>query len=138
MTNEEILQIAMEQSAIDCNCDPQDFRRIQNVVSLSAPNVLARRYLSLPFSCNLVSYGNNIVASVQEPLAETVRKYIDTYPTEHCFETPNLHVLSDALQPHGLKICFMAEYFLPDVTQLRALPCNYELRLLHAADFADL
>ena len=32
----------------------------------------------------------------------------------------------------------MAEYFLPDVKALKELPCEYELRVLHQKDFADL
>ena len=32
----------------------------------------------------------------------------------------------------------MAEYFLPDVTQLKELNCEYQMRILHQNDFADL
>ena len=32
----------------------------------------------------------------------------------------------------------MAEYYLPDVTKLHILPCNYELKLLEQSDFSDL
>lgn len=138
MTSREILQIAMEQSAVDCGCDPADFRKTDNVVVRSVPHPEARRYLTLPFSCNLVSYGNNVVASVSEEYRVPAEAYIAKYPVEHCFETPNLHVLNDALLPMGQKICFMAEYFLPDVNLLKAGECGYELRLLGPEDFASL
>ena len=138
MTNREILHIAMEQSAIDLNCQPEDFCCKENRVVISENQPDARRYLSLPFSCNLVSYGNNIVASVQKEYESIVRKYISTYAVEHCFETPNMHVLNDEMQKYGLRVCFMAEYFLPDVTVLRELECSYEMRILHNEDFADL
>lgn len=138
MTNQEILEAAMQQSAIDCNCRAEDFGKETNVMVRSQENAKARRYLTLPFACNLVSYGNNIVASVREDLEEPVGAYIEKYPPEHCFETPNMHVLNDELQKRGLRVCFMAEYFLPDMTRLRELPCNYEMRVLRQADFADL
>lgn len=138
MTNKEILQIAMKQSAIDLNCDWQDFRKEENVIVTSCEHEQARRYLKLPFDCNLVSYGNNIVASVNGELADVVKEYINHYSVEHCFETPNLHVLNEELQKRDLRMCFMAEYFLPDVEQLKALPCEYELKLLFPADFSDL
>ncbi len=138
MTNREILSGAMAQSAIDLNCDPSDFLKQENVIVRSAANPDARRYLKLPFSANLVSYGNNIVASVDEATEEAVRGYISRFPIEHCFETPNLHVLSDAIAPLGLKICFMAEYFLPDLSGLKPLACAYETRLLGPEDFKDL
>ena len=35
-TNEKILQIAMAQSAIDANCQAEDFLRSENVVALVA------------------------------------------------------------------------------------------------------
>lgn len=138
MTNQEILDIALQQSAYDCNCDPKDFMRDTNVVVLSKENEKARAYLALPFECDLVSYGNNIVAQVSDRLYDVVSAYISKYPIEHCFETPNMHVLNDELQKYDLRICFMAEYFLPDMTLLKKLPCKYELRVLHQSDFADL
>lgn len=138
MTNEQIRRIALQQSAYDCNCSPEDFTKAENVVTQSAAHPRARKYLSLPFACDLVSYGSNIVAQTNEALTPIVRAFIDKYPVEHCFETPNLHVLDEQLRPHGLKICFMAEYFLPDVAQLQALPCPYELRVLHQSDFSEL
>lgn len=138
MTNRDILQTAMRQSAIDLNCDAEDFRSGENKVVLSAAHPDARKYLALPFFLDLVSYGNNVVASAAPEFAEEAKRYIDKYPPEHCFETPNLHVLNDALQRHGMRVCFMAEYFLPDVNALCAPACGYELRLLTAADFADL
>lgn len=138
MTNQEILEIAVWQSAYDCNCEPEDFFKKENVIVTSVPNEKARRYLTLPFDCNLVTYGNNIVASVREDLTECVHDYINKYPAEHCFETPNFHVLNDKLQQKGLRVCFMAEYFLPDLTVIKELPCKYETRVLHQEDFTEL
>lgn len=138
VTNRQIMQTAMTQSAVDLNCDPADFCMTENKVVLSRKREGARRYLELPFSCNLVSYGSNIVASVQPEYAELVRGYISRFPVEHCFETPGLHVLNDAFREKGQLACFMAEYWLPDVGKVRALDCPYELRLLTPADFSAL
>ena len=138
MTNQDILNIALQQSAYDCGCGPEDFLKAENVVNISKPHPLARKYLKLPLSCDLVSYGSNIVAQASPALAPLVREYIDRYPVEHCFETPNLHALNERLQPFGQKICFMAEYFLPDVEAVKELPCGYEVRVLHQVDFAAL
>ena len=138
MTNEEILKIAIEQSAADLCADASDFEKNDNVVVLSRDNKDARKYLKLPFSCQLVSYGNNVVASVSPEYLEMTEKYISKYAVEHMFETPNLHVLNEMLLAKGQKICFMAEYFLPDVNVLRPLDCEYELRILTPKDFAEL
>jgi len=138
MTNQEILRIAMEQSAVDLCAKMSDFQRNENVVVFSQAGAGARRYLKLPFSCQFVSYGNNAVASVSPEFRELAEAYINSYPVEHLFETPHLHVLNEALMEKGQKICFMAEYFLPDVNVLRPLNCLCELRVLTQEDFADL
>lgn len=138
MTNEEILKIALQQSAYDCNCAPEDFLADKHVLTISKAHPKARKYLSLPLKCDLVSYGTNIVAQTSPELAGIVSDYIHTYSMEHCFETPNLHVLDEALRTFGLQSCFMAEYFLPDVTRLTPLGCGYELQILHQEDFQEL
>lgn len=127
MTNEEILRIAMEQSAVDANCLAEDFVKTENKIVYSKERPDARRYLELPLACHLVSYGTNIVASVGKEYEGLVRHYIEKYPVEHCFETPNLYVLNDAFAKYDLRVCFMAEYFLPDVRVLRksTVPIRY-------------
>ncbi|MBQ7840198.1 MAG: GNAT family N-acetyltransferase [Lachnospiraceae bacterium] len=138
MTTKEIYQIAMQQSAYDCNCEAADFLKAEHVIVQSVKNDNARKYLDLPLPCNLVSYGNNIVATVSPKLESVVRQYISGYQMEHCFETPNMHVLNDAVKPYGMKVCFMAEYFLPDMEIMKELTCPYELKVLYASDFKEL
>ena len=142
MTNREILKIAMEQSAADLCADAQDFEKSENTVVISQQSDNARKYLRLPFSCQLVSYGKGVVASVSPEFYDMVEKYINSYPTEHIFETPNMHVLNEALMEKGQKICFMAEYFLPDTDALRhsnaVNTVPYGMRLLGPDDFGEL
>lgn len=138
MNNNEILQTAMLQSAIDANCCVQDFCKTENVIVYSKKNSNARRYLELPLACNLISYGSNIVASIDKKYEEIVRTYIEKYPIEHCFETPNMYVLNDAFLPYDLEVCFMAEYFLPDITKLSKETCPYNMKILTKEDFTSL
>lgn len=138
MTNQDILKIAMEQSAIDANCRVEDFMRNDNVIVESVKNTGARKYLQLPLPCNLISYGTNIVASIDMQYKQIVESYINTYSIEHCFETPNMHVLNEAFEKHGMQTCFMAEYFLPDVNNLSPLNCQYDMKILTDKDFTSL
>ncbi len=138
MTNQEILRTAMEQSAVDINCRVSDFLCDSAVIVKSGVGSGARKYYKEPIACNLVSYGNNIVASVREEYRQIVEEYIGRYEYYHCFETPNMHWLNERLLEKGQKICFMAEYYLPDVEKLHELPCRYELKLLKQPDFAEL
>lgn len=138
MTGETILRIAKEQSAIDANCSPEDFSRSENVTVISEYDPRARKYLALPHICNLISYGKNIVATVDEKYKDIVSDYINRFEVCHCFETPNIHILNDEFQKYGCRVCFMAEYFLPDTDLLKVLPCDYETKLLTPDDFAGL
>lgn len=138
MTKKEIFETAMAQSAIDLNCAPEDFRKSEHVVVRSQIGAKARAYYREPIACNLVSYGSNIVASVKDEYRDLVTEYIGKFPYYHCFETPNLHWLNERMQPLGQKVCFMAEYFLPDPDRIPALECGYEMRLLGQQDFETL
>lgn len=140
MTNDDILRIALEQSATDMNCRPDDFLKSENIIVQSAANDGARKYLQLPFECNLVSYGNNIVASCKDGLTETVGNYLDGCRSSfyRCFETPSLSEFDAELEKHGLRICFMAEYFLPDIGLIKILPCKYDLKIIEPGGFESL
>lgn len=134
----DIWETALRQSAIDAGCRPEDFLLTENAVVLSRKHPAARKYLELPLACHLISYGNNVVASVGEPYRDLVAAYIDRFPAYRCFETPQLHLLDDALRERGLRVCFMAEYFLPEpgAPGVADTPC--ELRLMGPEDFAPL
>ena len=77
MIDKRILEIAMEQSAIDASCQASDFTRLDNVIVKSKSSLKARKYLQLPFICNLISYGTNIVASIDMQYRDIVEKYIN-------------------------------------------------------------
>lgn len=137
-TNDEIRNIAMGQSALDLNCCAEDFLKTENVIVRSEIGPLARKYYKEPIACNLVSYGSNIVASVKDEYRELVEEYVNKFEFFHCFETPNLHWLDSRMKEAGQRVCFMAEYFLPDVNKVKCLPCDYEIRVLKQKDFSDL
>lgn len=138
MTNHEILEIAMRQSALDNNAEIADFTKDENVLVPLKIGAGARVYFKEPMACNFVSYGSNIVATAKDEYAEIVREYLEKFTFYHCFETQNLHWLDERMKVHGQRVCFMAEYFLPDMNRLTRLPCEYELKVLTQEDFADL
>lgn len=137
-TNSEIMSIAMRQSALDTNAAEIDFLKESNVIVKSGISPLAKKYYKEPIACNLVSYGNNIVASVRDEYREIVEEYINKFEFFHCFEAPNMHWLDERMESLGQKICFMAEYFLPDMDKITRLPCAYELKVLEQKDFSEL
>lgn len=128
----------MRQSALESNCSKEDFYKFENVVTISKPNSKARCYLNLPFYLDMVSYGNNIVASVNSEMTDEIKAYINTYSTESSFEPQNIYLLNEMLKKHDMKVCFMAEYFLPDLNLLVEKPCEYKLRILEKDQLVDL
>ena len=78
------------------------------------------------------------MASVKEEYKEMVKEYLSKFEFYHCFETPNMHWLDERMREQGQRVCFMAEYFLPDVNSLKRLSCQYELEVLMQKDFDSL
>ncbi len=97
MTNREMMEIAMLQSAEDMGCCAEDFKADKNVVLAFKLGKNARKYYKEPITCNFVSYGNNIVAvSISETL-NIVSEYVRKFEFYRCFETPNFHWLNERL-----------------------------------------
>lgn len=138
MTNSEIKEIALRQSAEDIGCQPKDFLSDKNVIVPFCLGKKARKYYKEPITCDFVSYGSNIVAATTEEVSGLVTEYIGRFEFYHCFETPNMHWLNDRLAEQGHKVCFMAAYYLPDVNKISASNCLYEMRLLGQDDFKEL
>ena len=138
MTNSEIKEIALRQSAEDIGCRARDFLSDKNVVVPFRLGRNARKYYKEPITCNFVSYGNNVVAAATEEVSDLVTEYIGRFEFYHCFETPNMHWLDDRLAERGHKVCFMAEYYLPDVNKMVDTGCPYDIRILVQEDFREL
>ena len=136
MTNQEILQIALAQSARELNCAPEDLLRTEPVLSPLRLGPEARKYCKPATAGLLVSYGSNAAASVREDLGELVGEFIHKFQFYHCFEPPNLHWLDERLSVLGQRVCFLSEYYLPDLEKLRPLSCGYPLQIL--TDFSGL
>lgn len=77
MTNREMMEIAMRQSAEDMGCHVEDFKADKNVVVPINLGKKARKYLKEPITCNLVSYGNNIMAASIPETMDLVSAYVD-------------------------------------------------------------
>lgn len=139
ITNKEIMDIIMQQSAYDLNCKPDDFLQDENViVKFAGLGPHAKNYYIEPIAANFVSYGSNIVAAVGDEYRDIVEEYLKKYTYYHCFETPNMHWLDEKMKAFGQRVCFMAEYFVPDMNKLKKLTCDYELRVMGPEDFKDL
>ena len=141
MTQKDIFDIALKQSAADCSCSPEDFLRTEHVVTEARPNPSARRDRPNPPLCRLVSFGSNIVSACRKDLIPDVTAYVNSQSAHYrCFETPYIYELNKALEKFGMRVYKAHSAFLPDLEAVFGadLSCPYETRLLHPEDFTDL
>jgi ribosomal protein S18 acetylase RimI-like enzyme len=100
--------------------------------------VLAELYFeAVPVTVHIL-HGSNIVVATTKEVSDLVTEYIGKFEFYHCFETPNMHWLNDRLLERGHKVCFMAEYYLPDVNKIPDAECLYETHILVQDDFKNL
>ena len=141
MTQHDVMAVALRQSARDCNCRAEDFLREENVYVASEPNPGARRYLSLPLVCDIVSYGANAVISGDPALLPVIRACVEGMEAPcRAFETPGVYALNRVLEPAGARVCFMADYFLPDLGAVESAraDCAFDLRVLQREALSGL
>ena len=141
MNQNDILRVALNQSALDCSCQPEDFLNVENGYFESKPCEGARKYLSLPHVLDLVSYGTNIVACGKKELLPKINACLKGIGNvERCFETPSLYLINRLLEDENAEICFMAEYFLPDLTLVSDFEggCPFTLKTLVQGEFQKL
>lgn len=115
MNNKDIWKIAMEQSAIDLNCSVDDFMNKGNTVVLSKLNEGRKKCYKKSMFCGFAYYGDGLVASVDEKIKDFIEKFISRHSEYRCFDTPQLIVLNKEFEKHGKSVCFIAEFFLPDL-----------------------
>ena len=141
MTYQEIIATAMRQSAADCSCSEEDFRRSTNVVVESLPNENTSRYMTVPHICALYTYGTNVVASCRADLIPEVTAFLNQQVTAYrCFDTPAIYELNRILEKADARVAWMHNAYLPDPDLIYGteLPCAYETREMHPEDFAGL
>lgn len=117
-TNQQIREAAMKQQAFGSNCAPEDFLRAENVFTVSKPNENAHKYFHLPVILDIVSFGTNAVVSGDVEIIEEIKPVVNGTSFYRLFETPKMYALNEALFRKNAKICFMADYFLPDVEKV--------------------
>lgn len=105
----------MEQSAIDMNCTVDKFQKLGSTVVISKLNKGAKKCYKNKLFCGFAYYGDGLVASVDEKIKPFIDEFIKKHSAFRCFDTPQLIVLNKELEKYDKCICFIAEFFLPDL-----------------------
>jgi GNAT superfamily N-acetyltransferase len=139
MTQSDIWSIAFSQHATDMNCRPEDFTCGEPVAVISKANEGARAYLkNYPFFLDIACYGPNLVASVDPRIEDFSRRFICADPPYACFEPQKIMELNQVCEHYGMRVKYFAQYWLPDLSALHALPCRYEMQIMGNRDFTSL
>ena len=51
---------------------------------------------------------------------------------------PAIFTINDELRKHNVQFSFCAQRTLPDVDAIKAISCDYELKILHPDDYCEL
>lgn len=62
----------------------------------------------------------NVVACAEKVLHNELRQYLDGHKFYRCLTSPAVFELNEILASAGLKVGYMSEYFLPDVSKMQA------------------
>lgn len=138
MTNREIMDIALEQSAWDLQCGVSDFFKTDPVIVISRPEKRKKKFMPEINACELVTYGTNVVASVAPEIRGIAENYLRGKDPERAFEMPGILEFTEALQPLGYEIAYMGQDYLPRAELLKELVCPFEIRVLEKGEFEHL
>lgn len=138
MNNQAIKRIAIEQSAIDLNCKAEDLYQQKNKVVLAQMNNGRKRYFNEPHFCQLVCYGNSVVASVDKRIDEFMTSFVDKHIGFRCFDMPQLNVLNSEFNKYNKRVGIIAEYYLPDINIKREVNPDFEVKILRGDEIISL
>lgn len=138
MTDKEIWDIALLQSAWDLSCCPEDFSLDHPVVVVSKKDARKKKFMAEVNALEFHTFGTNVVASVSKEIEEDVIRFLSDKDPERAFEPTAIIELDRMLNRYGYKVAFMGLDFLPRTELLRELPCPYEIRFLEKGEFEHL
>lgn len=101
------------QLAIDLSCEPSDFDRAENVLTVSALNEGRRMYTSEKYFLQMATLGNNAVISADERLHPFLRGYMADRAGHWLFEEEKLAELNAELNKYGYRLCRSHHMCLP-------------------------
>ena len=138
MTNREMMDIALRQSAWDLSCEAGDFSLKHPVVVVSQKDARKKKFMAQENALEFHTYGTNVVASVSAEIVDETQAFLSDKDPERAFEPTAILALDRMLKKHGYEVAFMGLNFLPRVEIMTELPCAYETRVLERGEFEHL
>lgn len=114
MNYNQMIKIAMDQSAHDMGCITDDFQRDGYTINYSKLNEDRKNYYKEEFFCAFTYYGKGIVAAVSPEIRDFTDNYLKRFHGYRALSSPEIILLNRELEKYGKCISYIAEYFLPD------------------------
>lgn len=121
------MQKLRELLSLEFNCDPEDFCKAENILTVSALHEGGRSYSSEPYFFHMVTTGGNAVVTADACMQEFLRDHIAGTQGHFLFEIPNLLPIERELNRHGYTLTQTHHMFLPDraVAPVREYPVRW-------------
>ena len=113
-SEQEILATLKQQLAYDFNCQPEDFDRDENIITLPALNEKRRKFSKEIFFLQMATLGNNAVISADEKLHPWLTEWVKGKNGFWLFEQHNYFELECELRKHGFKMALTHHMFMPE------------------------
>ena len=112
-TNKEIYSFLKNQLALDFNCNPEDFDKTENVITLPALNDDRRFFSNEKFFLQIATLGNNAIISADEKLHPWLTEWVKEKSGFWLFEQHNYFELENQVRKFGYKMALTHHMFLP-------------------------
>ena len=111
----DIIELAIQQCAIDFNCNAADFKKDKNII-VTPKNLDDRRYfISGEFFFRMVTFGGNAVISADEKIQPWLREYIKDKTGHELFEEPHQRVIDSKLIKYNKPLWSTTHSYLPNM-----------------------
>ena len=107
----------------DLNCQPDDFRRSSDVLTVPAPREGRRLYTPYPPFFQMATLGSNTVISADPQLHPFLKQLLQTAQGHRLFELPALIEIDTALRRFGYRLSPTHFMFLPERDAVPAVSC---------------
>lgn len=113
--------------SLEYNCEPDDFIKKENVLTISALKEGRRKYSEKPYFFHMVTTGNNVVITADERLHPYLTDFMKDRTGHWLFEIPNLFPLEKELNLYGYSLTGTYHMFLScsEVQPIKEYPVKW-------------
>lgn len=109
----EYVRRAKELLALEYGCNPADFDRQENIITVSQLHEGRRVYSSEKYFFHMATFGNGCVITADEKMHGFLKEYVKGKLGHWLFELPNLLPIEKKLNEFGYTLSQTAHIYLP-------------------------